>query len=43
MCKVIGRRKQGNSLEGPCRCHFVGKGRVIKKLEVLLQNEVTAS
>ena len=43
MCKANKRRKQGNRLEVLCRCHFVGKGQVIKKLEVLLQNEVTAS
>ena len=41
-CEVIGRRKQGNRLEVPCRYRFAGKRWPIKKLEILFQNQVTA-
>ena len=41
MGEVIGRSKQENRLEVPCRYRFVAKRRLIKKLEGLLQNEVT--
>ena len=41
--EVIGRRKQENGLEVPCRYRFVAKWRLFKKLESLLQNQVTAS
>ena len=33
----------GNGLEVPCRYRFVAKRRLIKKLEGLLQNQVTTS
>ena len=42
-CEVTGRRKRGNGLEVPCTYRFVAKRRLVKKLEVLLQNRVTAS
>ena len=41
--EVIERRKGGNGLEVPCRYRFAAKRRLIKKLEGLLQNQVTAS
>ena len=40
--EVIGRRKRGNGWEVPCRYRFVAKWRLLKKLEGLLQNQVTA-
>ena len=42
MCEVIGRRKRGNGLEVPFRYHFVAKWQLIKKMEGLCQNQVTA-
>ena len=40
-CEVTGRRRCGNGLELPCSYHFVAKQWLIKKLEGLLQSQVT--
>ena len=37
-CEVIGKRKRGDGLVVPCKYRFIGRRRLIKKLEVLLQN-----
>ena len=38
-CIISGHRKLGKGLEVPCRYNFVGKTKVVKKLEVLLDQK----
>jgi len=40
-CEITGRRKCGNGLEVPCVYRFVGKRKLIEKLEDLLPPDIT--
>jgi len=42
ICKVIGRRKQGNGLEVPCMYCLAERQQILKKLEVLFQPNIAS-